>query len=252
MTGSAAGVPTFWKTAGSSDAQLLAVVNRLPGSPGNFATVAGATAWLNSNNYGLFSPQAVDSIRAALSTSVTAYDAASVGNFIKITSAEYANVVATVTGTTKYVMNDTDLTSAFNGWTTGYNVSYDDTINSIGSIPTSNYIIGYAYSLTSAASVTTYLRSGTAANGTHTKIGSNVTFTDTGTKTVYFIRKAPTTATGSKVYLSYYTTGSGLGQVSGKSNYPIFYSLGADTNTWSSFNGGYPTFQALATTTKSW
>ncbi len=53
-----AGVPTFWKTAGSSDAQLLAIVNRLPGSPGNFATVAGATAWLNSNNYGLFSPAA--------------------------------------------------------------------------------------------------------------------------------------------------------------------------------------------------
>ena len=50
-----ANIPTFWKTAGTSEAQLLAVVNRLPGSPGNLTTAAGATGWLNSNNYGLFS-----------------------------------------------------------------------------------------------------------------------------------------------------------------------------------------------------
>jgi hypothetical protein len=48
------GLPTFWRTAGTSEAQLLAVVNRLPGSPGNLTTTAGATGFLNSNNYGLF------------------------------------------------------------------------------------------------------------------------------------------------------------------------------------------------------
>jgi len=47
-------IPTFWRTAGTSEAQLLAVVNRLPGSPGNLTTTAGATGFLNSNNYGLF------------------------------------------------------------------------------------------------------------------------------------------------------------------------------------------------------
>lgn len=49
-----ANIPTFWRTAGTSEAQLLAVVNRLPGSPGNLTTTAGATGFLNSNNYGLF------------------------------------------------------------------------------------------------------------------------------------------------------------------------------------------------------
>lgn len=193
-----------------------------------------------------------DAIRAALTTSTGSYDAATVGNFIKVTSTEYANVVATVTGTTKYVMNDTDLNSATSGWSTGYNISYNDTINSIGTIPINNYIIGYAYRGNSAAAVTTYLRSGTTANGTHTKIGANISYTDTGAKTVYFIRKAPTTATATKVYLSFYMNGSSLGQVAGKSNYPVYYSNGIDTNTWTSFTGGYPTFQALATTTKSW
>jgi hypothetical protein len=50
----ASGIPTFWRTAGTTESQLLAVVNRLPGSPGNITTSAGATAWLDSNNYGLF------------------------------------------------------------------------------------------------------------------------------------------------------------------------------------------------------
>lgn len=50
-----ANIPTFWKTAGTSESQLLEVVNRLPGSPGNLTTTAGATGFLNSNNYGLFS-----------------------------------------------------------------------------------------------------------------------------------------------------------------------------------------------------
>jgi len=246
------GLPTFWKTAGTSQDQLLAVVNRLPGSPGNLATVAGATAWLDSNNYGLFSSQAADSIRAALSTSVSAYDAATVGNFIKITAAEYANVASTVTGTTKYVMNDTDLTSGFTGWSTDYNVSYNDSTNPIGTIPISNYIIGYAYSGGFSTSITTYLRTGTTVTGIHSKMGSNITFTDNGNKTVYFIRKAPTDSTASKVYLSFYTTGSSLGQVTGKSNYPMYYSQSANTNTWTLYTGPYPTFQTLATTTKSW
>ena len=241
----------FLRSTAKTDPSFLSLCNVV--AKQTFATTLDATDWLTSNGYWTsYVSTPSDAIRAALSTSVSAYDAATVGNFIKITAAEYANVVSTVTGTTKYVMNDTDLTSSFSGWTTGYNVSYNDTTISTASIPTSNYIIGYAYSGTFSTSITTYLRAGTIVNGTHSKIGANVTFTDNGNKTVYFIRKAPTAPTASKVYLSFYTTGSGLGQVSGKSNYPIFYSLGIDTNTWASFTGGYPTLQALATTTKSW
>jgi hypothetical protein len=241
----------FLRSTAKTDPSFLSLCSVI--AKQTFADAASAKTWLNSNGYWTSYPSAPsDAIRAALSTSVSAYDAATVGNFIKVTAAEYANVVSTVTGTTKYVMNDTDLTSAFGGWTTGYNVSYNDTSISTAAIPTSNYIIGYAYSGGFSTPITTYLRAGTTVNGTHSKIGSNVTFTDNGAKTVYFIRKAPTASTASKVYLSFYTTGGGLGQVVGKSNYPVFYSLGADTNTWTVFTGGYPTLQALATTTKSW
>ena len=195
-----------------------------------------------------------DSIRSALSTSSQlSYDSATVGNFITVSSSEYAAVVTAVTAT-KYIMTDADLTSAFNGWSTGFNISYNDTTKSEGSIPASRYIIGYAFSGGfGAGSVTTYLRTGTASNNTHVKMGSNVVFTPgSGSKTVYFIRKAPTSATTQKTYVSFYMNGTNLGQVSGKTNYPIYYSSGIDTNSWTVFTGGYPCFQVIATTTKLW
>jgi len=195
-----------------------------------------------------------DAIRTALlAGSQTRYDAASIGNFITVSSTEYASVVTAVTAT-KYVMTDSDLTSAFTGWSTGYNISYNDTLKSEATVTTSSYIIGYAFSGGfGASSITTYIRTGTTANGTHTKIGSNLVFTPgSGNKTLYFIRKAPTTATTQKTYISFYMTGSSLGQVLSKSNYPIFYSNLIDTNSWTNFTGGYPTFQVIATTNKLW
>lgn len=240
-------------TVASNDTDLITIGKQVTGQ--NFTSSAQVQTWMNANGYAVATTvysASGDLIRAALTPAYTAsYDAATVGNFIQVDSASYNNVFTNLSAT-KYVMNDTDLNSAASGWSTGYNISYDDTINSIGSIPINNYIIGYAYRGNSAAAVTTYLRSGTTANGTHTKIGANVTYTDIGAKTVYFIRKAPTTATASKVYLSFYMNGTALGQVSGKSNYPIYFSNGIDTNTWTPFTGGYPTFQALATTNKQW
>ncbi len=195
-----------------------------------------------------------DSIRSSLNAgSQTRYDSATVGDFITVSSAEYASVVTAVTAT-KYIMTDADLTSSFTGWSTGYNVSYQDTTKSEGAIPTSNYIIGYAFSGGfGAGNITTYLRTGTASNNTHTKLGSNIVFAPgSGSKTLYFIRKAPTTATSQKTYVSFYMNGTNLGQVSGKTNYPIYYSQFIDTNTWTSFTGGYPTLQVIATTNKLW
>ena len=195
-----------------------------------------------------------DAIRAALlAGSQTRYDSATVGNFITVSSTEYASVVTAVTAT-KYVMTDADLTSAFTGWTPGYNISYNDTTTSEATVATSSYIIGYAFSGGfGAGTITTYLRTGTSSNGTHTKIGSNLVFSPgSGNRTLYFIRKAPTTATTQKTYISFYMTGNSLGQVSGKTNYPIFFSNSIDTNTWTNFTGGYPTLQVIATTTKLW
>jgi hypothetical protein len=195
-----------------------------------------------------------DSIRSSLSSGSQArYDSATVGDFVTVSSAEYASVVTSVTAT-KYIMNDTDLTSNFSGWSTGYNISYNDTLKSEATIATSSYIIGYAFSGGfTTGNITTYLRTGTSSTGTHTKIGSNLVFAPgSGNKTLYFIRKAPTTATSTKTYVSFYMNGNSLGQVSGKTNYPINYSQFVDSNSWTAFTGGYPTLQVIATTNKLW
>lgn len=241
----------FWRSPSLTDQSFLDTCNLLFGQ--GFVNAGSAKTWLNNNGYWTsYAGATSDSIRAALSTSVASYDAATVGNFIKVTASEYSNVILTVAGASGYVNNNTDLTSAYSGWSTGFNVSYNDTTKPLGAIPDSNYIIGYAYSLTSSVAVTTYLRTSTTVNGVHTKLGSNITFTDAGSKTVYFIRKAPPTSTSGKTYVSFYTNGNGLGQVAAKSNYPMYYSSGIDTNTWVLFTGGYPAFQTLATPTKSW
>lgn len=43
--------PTFWKSAELTDAALLALINRLPGSPGNFINIASARGWVDSSTY---------------------------------------------------------------------------------------------------------------------------------------------------------------------------------------------------------
>ena len=201
-------------------------------------------------------PEAVsDVIASSLTTSLTNYDNAAVGDFVMVTLSEYSAVV-TATSSTKYIMDDTDLTNGTTNWSTNYNVSYNDTTKAIGSIPANNYIIGFAYGVghNSASTVTTYLREGTTANGTHTKIGSNITYTAiTGVRQYYFIRKSPTTPTSNKTYVSNYISNNGTRTVApSKTNYPIYYSQNIDTNSWSSFTGAYPTLQVIATPNKQW
>ncbi len=215
---------------------------------------------ITSSNGGTVS----DSIYEALSSdSRITYNSAAIGNFITVSSVDYANVVSAVSAT-KYVMDDTSLTSGSANWSTGYNVSYNDVggsafgnPNPTASIPASNYIIGYAYktSLSSLATIISYLRTATAANGVHTLISpTHSTYTLRTTSTVYLIRKAPTQSTSQKTYVSFYVSPSAgtLCSVSGKTNYPIYYSSGYNTNTWSSFTGAFPSLQVIATDQRLW
>jgi hypothetical protein len=48
-----ANIPTVWKTTDRTDASLVTLGNKLPGSPGNLTTAFGVSTWLNANNFGL-------------------------------------------------------------------------------------------------------------------------------------------------------------------------------------------------------
>lgn len=48
-----ANVPTIWKTTARTDAALISLLNRLPGSPRNITNITQAYEFLNSSNYGI-------------------------------------------------------------------------------------------------------------------------------------------------------------------------------------------------------
>lgn len=48
-----ANVPTIWRTTERTDAALIALLNRLPGSPRNITNITQASEFLNSSNYGI-------------------------------------------------------------------------------------------------------------------------------------------------------------------------------------------------------
>ena len=65
---------------------------------------AGSITISNTNNTGTFSLvvlTATDQIKAQLSTSLAAYNAAAVNDWVKITSTEYTNIANNIPGATK-------------------------------------------------------------------------------------------------------------------------------------------------------
>ena len=48
-----ANVPTIWRTTERTDNALIALLNRLPGSPRNITNISQASDFLNSSNYGI-------------------------------------------------------------------------------------------------------------------------------------------------------------------------------------------------------
>jgi hypothetical protein len=50
---SAPDTPTFWKTTGRTDNALIALVNRLPGSAGNYANISEALSFLTTSPFGV-------------------------------------------------------------------------------------------------------------------------------------------------------------------------------------------------------
>jgi hypothetical protein len=197
-----------------------------------------------------------DAIRDALTVSVDAYDAAEIGNFIQVTSEEYLSVIDS-TSSSRFIMDDADATSTGpTSFSTEFNFAYPDSNNPLGIIEAGNYIIGYTYRAVhgQVASVTTYLRESNNPSGTYTKIGNDIIFDSVAENSnYYFIRKSPETATSEPSFVSFYASGPGsLITVNGKSNYPVYYSAGVDTNNWTLWTNDYPILQVIGTPTKQW
>ena len=199
---------------------------------------------------GTITASGVVTMRSLLSASgQTAYDSASTGNFFSVSAADYASVATGLESVTKYVMNDSQVTTAGGGgWSATYAQAFP---TSIATVPAGTYIIGFVCRPYSTAGTATPLISTTfpPTGASYTAIANSPTQPNASALN-YFIRKAPTTATASTSYLGYVTSTTGLLTNIGGSGY---YS--ASGPPYTSFTAWTPTFlnfQVLGTPTVQW
>jgi hypothetical protein len=222
---------------------------------------------------------ATDLLRAALSvtSSITAYDAATTNTWVSITSAEYYSLSSTLPNIKWHGTNETGVRSTASG--TSFNSTLTVVMPSASTqqiAPAGAYLVGFVarpgtgnqtyifypmvgYNYTAG----TYYSTGSARHVAPPSVTGLSGFN------AYYIRKAPTDSlsaqayigfAGNKVgsygYLSYLT---GTPMPSAYSTTQLYLSaaptnsIGASaTAPWTVYNSNLPIFQILTTTTKNW
>jgi len=191
----------------------------------------------------------VDLIRAQLTASVSSYDAASAGNWVKITSTEYTKIATNVTGATKKGNSDGQiatrdvLTSYSNNW-----IAFGTTGNPSFQINTGEYVIAMiteAWNQTGGTSQLGYMT--TFTGSVVANIGGTAGPSTGGTRD-YFVRKAPTDPATETRYPTLYMTVS-PNAVNGWSG---FRSTNSGSSWTSIPNTQVSKIQIITTSTKSW
>jgi hypothetical protein len=194
-----------------------------------------------------------DTLRASLTgtASLTAYDAASVNSWVRVTGGEYAATMINVAGATKYWMTDALMSQPVaGGWSANFaQIISAGSVSAIGPIGTNNYLIGFSTRNTTVSGSVALLSASTY-QGTYSIVNGYVGLPGTASPGgVYYIRKAPTLVSDSNIHLGIVHTNTvqliTTGLVGGYDN-TVPYS------TWSSWSSSFIPIQAIATTTKSW
>lgn len=197
-------------------------------------------------------PPVVDAIRAAIGpTYQTAYDAATVDNWVEVNSTAYNNVLTLVTGATIYGFSEAVMTGpSGTGWGPGFMVSNNVQVP----IPINNYIIAWSCIPNNNGTQILYTAS-TLSSTVYTRIGDQRSVTGTAGARKYFVRKAPTTATTGDTYVGWYSS-SGMQTRGPNTVGQVYKSAGATTVSppFSTWGGSVPApgLQYLVTSTLSW
>lgn len=194
------------------------------------------------------SPPGGDSLRAALSTSVSNYDSATVGNWVAITAAEYANIKATVTGATTTGMTEAQMGEAGSAWTgtCAYTLP-----SASASISSGSYIICFSLVGFNAVSATASCLTSTTFIGTYSNVGNSPSISTGSTTRLYWVRKAPTDSVASTSYMASVIS-AGTRRMSTTIFSGGYYDCSSPYSTWTVWNSGGPQQQFVTTTTKSW
>jgi hypothetical protein len=217
----------------------------------------GNISLINRNGIGRISSTittVTDSIAAQLTTSLTAYNAASVNDWVKITSTEYGRIFSNVPGTSKKGNTDVQVaTRAVAAGFTEMQFSINNNINTPLTINTGEYPIAFVAETWNGNANVQFGYSTLFTTGSLT-YGNSVVVTPVGA--CYYVRKAPTGVESAPATQTLYP---GL-KISGNSfnlvpNTSGWYTTNGGT-TWTAFQGnasnGAAKFQMIVTSTKSW
>lgn len=224
--------------------------------PISFLNTTGTGNIILSNNTGLGQisstvlPTVIvgDQIASQLTTSLTSYNAASVGSWVKITSGEYSRIASNVSGATKKGNNDTQistrdvLTGYANQW-----IAFGASSIPTFQIDSGEYVIAMITEAWNNSGGTSQLGYTTTFLGSAiTNIGGTAGPSSGGVRD-YFVRKAPTDSATETRYPVLYMTVS-PNAVNSWNGY-----RSATGASWTSLpNNQVSKIQLITTSTKSW
>lgn len=164
---------------------------------------SGGVSLLNLSGGGKISIDVSGSVAAAAASDLIrdqltaaqkiTYDAAAVGDWIKVTSTQYNSIVSNVTGATKKGNSDSQVATrdVLTGYT-GYWIAFGSTGNPSFQINTNEYVIAMITEAWNQSGGTSQLGYTTAFTGSSiTNIGGTAGPSSGGVRD-YFVRKAPT------------------------------------------------------------
>jgi hypothetical protein len=130
-----------------------------------------------------------DSIKNQLTTSLAAYNSAPVNNWVPITSTEYANIAANVSGVTKIGHTDSQVTTR--ALSSGYNLVAYGTTNAATplTIVTNQYLIAFVTETWNTTGTATIGYTTSYITGAPTSVSNSVTVSPLVQN--YFVRKSP-------------------------------------------------------------
>lgn len=188
-------------------------------------------------------------IRNALSVAgQVAYDAATSGNFVRVSAADY-NSVRTTLSNTKTIGDNADAILFYGGTYSGTCAALQTPANS--NVDPGFYIIGFAARhLSVSGTVFRYLTS-TSARGTYTQLANNALVANSNT-TSYYIRKDPTDASLSTIYVGIVSNSGSMIQSNTLWANGAFDCADPYASWTVRFNATQPVFQTLLTGDRQW
>jgi len=224
------------------------------GGGGNFTLVNNTNSGRIILSVTASAAPATDQLRAQLSTSLTAYNAATVNDWVKITSTEYNNIFNNIAGATKRGNTDVQVaTRAVSAGFTEMQFAINNNPNTALTISAGEYPIAFVAETWNTTQTVQFGYDTDYHTGAPT-YGNSVTVTPVGA--CYYVRKAPTGVESAPatqtLYPSLKLNGGSFNLVPNTSGW--FTTNGGTT--WTAYQGnagnGAAKFQMIVTTTKSW